>query len=533
MRCFGRWSDIENELNVAPRASLKDVAIAAMQRDPRHWKAYYTDPSSEKFDLQYSLSDRIRYYWNVAEVSAACDALLANLSARVIPLTLLSQYLPRQYAAIREGSLTNDPRALLLDGSRPGPAELCQRLSTSVSCKYCRRGGVGHERFWTGVKEIDDAGAHWTAREISQQPQMWKEIEKLIARETARLATFLTPLLKLPDIRIVLTGAGTSAHIGTCLAPALALRLSRRVDAIPTTDLVASPQSYLSASVPTLVVSFGRSGNSPESVAAVEVAEAYLHNCSHLIFTCDRAGALYKRATGMPNGCAVLLPEACNDRSFAMTSSFTGMLLAAGLTVNTIAGGSARMAALANLAARVLPGSLELLQALVRRNFTRVVYLGSKEFKGLAQEAALKMLELTDGKVVAIGDSPLAFRHGPKTIVNSSTLVVVFVSNDAYTRQYDLDLVNELRRDGVADRAIALMVRSDISRHADDLVLETAQDSPSFSDVELCLPYAVFAQSLALLRSLSVGVQPDSPNAAGTVSRVVKGVLIHPWRGST
>src|SRR5580693_2502508 len=118
--------------------------------------------------------------------------------------------------------------------------------------------------FGLGVKEIDDAGAHWTAREISQQPQMWKEIEKLIAGETARLATFLTPLLKLPDIRIVLTGAGTSAHIGTCLAPALALRLSRRVDAIPTTDLVASPQSYLSASVPTLVVSFGRSGNSPE-----------------------------------------------------------------------------------------------------------------------------------------------------------------------------------------------------------------------------------------------------------------------------
>jgi tagatose-6-phosphate ketose/aldose isomerase len=50
------------------------------------------------------------------------------------------------------------------------------------------------------------------------------------------------------------------------------------------------------------------------------------------------------------------------------------------------------------------------------------------------------------------------------------------------------------------------------------------------SDLELCLPYVMFAQSLALLRSISLGVRPDNPNAAGTVSRVVKGVSIHPWR---
>jgi D-tagatose-1,6-bisphosphate aldolase subunit GatZ/KbaZ len=107
---------IEHDLEVAPRESLQEVVLAVMQRDPRYWKSYYTNASSERFDLQYSLSDRIRYYWNVPEVRAACDALVANLTARAIPLTLLSQYLPRQYAAIRDGSLLNDPRALLLDG---------------------------------------------------------------------------------------------------------------------------------------------------------------------------------------------------------------------------------------------------------------------------------------------------------------------------------------------------------------------------------------------------------------------------------
>jgi len=108
--------EIEDELGAAPGESLKDVVRAAMHRDPRYWSAYYTDRASEDFDLAYSLSDRIRYYWNVPEVRTASDALISNLGARRIPLTLLSQYLPKQYAAIRAGSLRNEPRELLLDG---------------------------------------------------------------------------------------------------------------------------------------------------------------------------------------------------------------------------------------------------------------------------------------------------------------------------------------------------------------------------------------------------------------------------------
>ena len=388
------------------------------------------------------------------------------------------------------------------------------------------------DAFGLSATQIDSAGAHWTAREVLQQPRIWAQIETLIASEAARLAGFLDPLLKLPDLRILLTGAGTSAHIGECLAPALTRILARVVDAVPTTDLVASPQSYLSPETPALMLSFGRSGNSPESVAAVEIADACVRNCSHLIVTCDAEGALYKRATTAPNTYVIRLPEASNDRSFAMTSSFTGMLLAAALAFRVVPSGGTRMSALTHLARRILPDSVPLLQSLVSQNFDRVVYLGSKEFKGLAREAALKTLELTDGKVVAVADSPLGFRHGPKTILNANTLVVVFVCNDDYTRQYDLDLIGELRRDAVAGRVVALSVRPDAPQHPDNLVLGTARESKDVSDLELCLPYAMFAQTLALLRSLSLGVRPDNPNAAGTVSRVVKGVSIHPWHGS-
>jgi tagatose-6-phosphate ketose/aldose isomerase len=374
--------------------------------------------------------------------------------------------------------------------------------------------------------QFDGAGASWTAKEIRQQPELWVQIAGEIAGETARLEAFLSPLLRKPDLRILMSGAGTSAYIGECLAPALTRTLRRRVDAVSTTDLVGDPASHLERDTPTLVVSFARSGNSPESVAALEIANTGIKQTSHLIFTCDASGALYRWAGSTSNALAIRLPERCNDRSFAMTSSFTGMLLAAACAFRTIPVSGERAAALAPMSRHIVADRLSLLQQLVSQSFERVVYLGAKEFKGLARESALKMLELTDGRVVAIAETPLAFRHGPKTIVNRDTVIVVFIGNDPYTRQYDIDLLNELRRDAIASRVIALSTAPTTPQHPDNIVLEAAADA---NDVELCLPYVTFAQSLALLRAISLGVRPDNPNEAGAVNRVVKGVSIHPW----
>jgi tagatose-6-phosphate ketose/aldose isomerase len=243
-----------------------------------------------------------------------------------------------------------------------------------------------------------------------------------------------------------------------------------------------------------------------------------------------------------------------------MTSSFTGMLLAAAGALRLMPMDGTRSARLSRLAMHVLTSWLPVITSLVRAQFERVVYLGSNELKGLAREAALKMLELTDGRVVSLAEAPLGFRHGPKTVVNGSTLVVVFLSNDAHTRRYDLDLLAELRRDCVAGRVIALSSQADDS-HPDTVVLSdsgandrehtdshdaahgtgaggfdtraedrgTPQAPAPLSDLELCLPYVVFAQTLAMLRSLSLGLSPDTPNSAGTVNRVVQGVSIYPY----
>ena len=373
--------------------------------------------------------------------------------------------------------------------------------------------------------ELEQSGGYWTAREIAQQPVIWSQIEQLMAREAVALRAYLDPLLKRRELRILLTGAGSSSFVGECLAPALSRKTRLRVDAVSTTDLVISPDSWFGSTGPVLLVSFARSGNSPESVAALKLAESLIPDCHHLLVTCNEDGALCRSGRTARNVHVVLLPDATNDRGFAMTSSFTGMLLATALAFGLLEHGSA--AALGRSSAHVLSVALPQIARLARERFERVVYLGSKECKGLAREAALKMLELSDGKVVTLSDTPLGFRHGPKTIVNGRTLVVLFRCNDPYTRRYEMDLLSELRADGVA--AAVVTVAAEDSAKSPGVEDFSIPGSTTSSELGLCFPYAVFAQTLALMQSLALDVRPDSPNAKGVVNRVVQGVSIYPW----
>ena len=374
---------------------------------------------------------------------------------------------------------------------------------------------------------LDAAGAGLTAREIAQQPAVWPEIEALVAQQRKALDAFLGPLLSRPGLRIVLTGAGTSAFIGECLVPAM-LGAGLRAEAVPTTDLVSGPRQFLQPQVPTLLVSFGRSGSSPESVASVKLADQLVEEVYHLVITCNADGELCQLARGRSNAHVILLPDATHDRGFAMTTSFTSMLLAAASAFGVLAPGAT--AASSAAADELLETAAPLLEALVARRFRRVVYLGSNELRGLAREASLKLLELTDGQVVALFDSPLGFRHGPKTIVDANTLIVVLLSNDPQARRYDLDLLRELRNDGRAGHVLALSGQDEPELGADCLALHGAAQA---ADLALALPYILFCQAFALLQSLALELRPDTPSVSGTVNRVVRGVTIYPLPGDS
>lgn len=375
-----------------------------------------------------------------------------------------------------------------------------------------------------GEAELERLGGLWTAREITQQPAMLRATHALLAERAAEIERFLKPLLARPDLRVILTGAGTSAFAGECLAPVLATRLGRRVEALPTTDLVCAPHLYFETDTPTLLVSFGRSGNSPESVAAIELADRLVKDLSHLVITCNADGALAAYGRGA-RGLTLLLPEPTHDRSFAMTSSFTCMTYAALAAFSGVGVMGERVEAIANATQHVIDHYMPVLRAVAEEDYGRVVYLGSHIFKGIARESGLKLLELTNGALVTMFDSPLGFRHGPKTIVNERTLIIVFFSNDAYTRSYDIDLLDELRRDNNAARVIAITAQDGVGLPKPDEI--SIQGLEMSDDADLLVPYIVAPQILAFFESLRLGLTPDKPNTSGTVNRVVQGVRIH------
>jgi tagatose-6-phosphate ketose/aldose isomerase len=163
---------------------------------------------------------------------------------------------------------------------------------------------------------------------------------------------------------------------------------------------------------------------------------------------------------------------------------------------------------------------------LAARDYSRIVYLGSGALKGLARESALKVLELTAGRVVALSDSALGFRHGPKAVLDKRTLVVVYLSNDPYTRQYDQDIVAELRHSLPPGNLVTIVARdADLPPGGETWQLSGLDD---VDDAVLALPAALCAQLIGLEFSLALGCTSDNPFPSGEVNRVVQGVTLHP-----
>ncbi|WP_145533579.1 SIS domain-containing protein [Yersinia alsatica] len=370
----------------------------------------------------------------------------------------------------------------------------------------------------------------WTEKEIRQQPECWIRSLKNIESLRHDIDAFLAPLLQKPDLQIVLTGAGTSAFIGDIIAPWLSRHTEKNFVAVPTTDLVTNPIDYLSTEQPTLLISFARSGNSPESVAAVDLANQLVKQCHHLVITCNEAGSLYQNAAKSDNALALLMPAETHDRGFAMTSSITTMMASCLAVFAPEVISSTRFQDVATRCQQIITAQGNLSEAVFGdQPFKRIVYLGSGGLQGVARESALKVLELTAGKLVAFYDSPTGFRHGPKSLVNGETLVVVFVSSHPYTRQYDLDLLAELHRDQQAMRVVAVSATTSPEIEAGPSIQLPA--SRDFIDIEQAFCFLMYAQIFALTESIKAGITPDTPSASGTVNRVVKGVVIHPWKG--
>lgn len=376
-------------------------------------------------------------------------------------------------------------------------------------------------------------GAQITTREIQQQPDLWKEAYDNFVGNQDQVNNFLDEIISnFPDkkIRVIFTGAGTSAYVGDTLRPYLNKvgdTSHFNFETIPTTDIVSAPLDNLRADDPTILVSFARSGNSPESVATVELAEKIIKNLYQITITCAPEGHLAKKAENEDGNLLLLQPAGSNDKGFAMTGSFSCMTLTAALIFDqSVADKKPWIDAIVKMGQEVVSRESEI-QAIADLDYDRIAYLGTGSLSGLTREAQLKVLELTAGQLTTIFDSSMGFRHGPKSYVNGKTVVFDFLSNDKYSRQYDVDILEEIKGDEICKKVVGVGTSADNNFSGDNFLIQAGL--PDLPELYQALPDVMFAQTFALLSSIKVGNTPDTPSASGTVNRVVKGVTIHDY----
>jgi tagatose-6-phosphate ketose/aldose isomerase len=212
-----------------------------------------------------------------------------------------------------------------------------------------------------------------------------------------------------------------------------------------------------------------------------------------------------------------------------MTGSYSGMLLA-GLLISRIKEIdelNSQIQTLRKYAAKLLNNSSAFRQ-IAELNFERAVFLGSGPLYGTATESHLKLQELTNGIVICKKDSFLGFRHGPKVVVDSTTLVFLLFSNQSYVLNYEIDLLNELSS-GQKPLYMAGLIESGTLNQQPDKLFELSDKGVQLDEDFLPVCYVLPAQMIGYFKSLQLGLNPDNPSASGAISRVVKGVVIYPY----
>jgi tagatose-6-phosphate ketose/aldose isomerase len=187
---------------------------------------------------------------------------------------------------------------------------------------------------------------------------------------------------------------------------------------------------------------------------------------------------------------------------------------------------------LAESAESLLPRAADAAAKLAKSGFTRVCFLGSGALSATAAESALKVQELTAGRIFTMSESFLGLRHGPLSFIDKKTLVVAYVASDARTRSYEGDLLRELhdKKLGATIAATGFGLTPDISGAA-HVVLDLdrgTRKGPHAPPDALRPPLdVIFGQLLGLFCSLEAGLKPDTPSPSGAISRVVSHVKIH------
>jgi tagatose-6-phosphate ketose/aldose isomerase len=339
---------------------------------------------------------------------------------------------------------------------------------------------------------------------------------------------FLDRAYEIADLEVVFAGAGTSSFIGDILEGYFEKNTKKRALSIPTTDLITHPELYYGGKS-VLLVSFARSGNSPESLAAVKLADQLCKKVFHLIVTCNADGELATADHANPVF-LFLLPAEAEDLSVAMTGSFTSMLLTGLLVsrINDLKKVNQQVESLIHYGEHLITTYASTLRQVAELDFRRAVFLGSGPMQGTAKESALKLQEFTNGKVICKHDSFLGFRHGPKVIIDAHTLIVYLFSNKEYVSSYETDLVGAVNKSDGGLYQVGV-TESPLNDRRLNLNVSFTDQEGQVEEEFLSVCHVLPAQMLGFFKALALGLRPDNTVENGTITRVVQGVNIYPF----
>lgn len=381
--------------------------------------------------------------------------------------------------------------------------------------------------------EKEARGLSHTPREIFQQPATWRNTYRHLAGRRQEIAEFLKSTHigdgeHCPSVFLV--GAGTSDYIGRALTRLLRRKWGAEVWAVPSTDLLTDAADYVRPDRDYLWISFSRSGDSSEGVAVLKKALATCPRVRHLVVTCNPSGTMVRLcASESGRALAIVLDDAVNDRGLAMTSSFSNMVIAGQCLAHLEELGCYGdiLECMATAGARAIDEGAEVASAIVNCGFSRACFVGSGPLSAVADEAALKVTELTAGRICAMAQSTLGLRHGPMSALDGTSLFAMFVAGSQPRHSYDLDLVKEIRSKNLGKMSFAVSPRpcSELRALVDyDLCLRLPD---SIDDVYRPPLDVIAGQLIGLFGSIREKLQPDRPSPSGAISRVVTGVTIY------
>lgn len=370
-------------------------------------------------------------------------------------------------------------------------------------------------------------GLLFTPKEIAQQPATWKTTLKIFEENQQRISDFLDRVGVRATLEqrpmVMLIGAGTSDYIGHALELLLRRRWGCEVLTVASTKLLPNLTDYVVPGRRYLWISFSRSGDSPEGVAVLEQALEQCPEVAHLIVTCNAQARMSEICRGSERACVVVLDDAVNDRSLAMTSSFTNMVLMGQCLANvwSLAEYAEAVELLVGAGQRMLQHAAEHAERIAAKGFTRVCFVGGGALASVAKESSLKVLEMTAGQVQTMSETVLGLRHGPMAALDTQTLFVCFASGDERRARYDRDLLGEIGRKKIAAETVALgteATRLEIAPYCDSyLSIDAAIDDAYRPVVDV-----IFGQMLGLYFSVAHHLKPDSPSPGGVIHRVVQ-----------